>query len=84
MHWNILCTDSSPRSFSELPLALAAGSEVAADAAYTYYEWEDALEESDGAHLVVGRKTNSRRREMPVVHDYNYGCSAGLRPPLAK
>jgi len=55
---------------AELPLSLPVGADVAADAAYTYYEWEDALEESDGVHLLVGRKRNSKRRDVPAVHDY--------------
>ena len=54
----------------ELPLALPVGANVTADAAYTYYEREDALAESDGVRLLVGRKQNSKRRDVPVVHDY--------------
>jgi hypothetical protein len=61
---------SDIEGMANLPLALPAGADVAADAAYTYYEWEDALEESDGVHLLVGRKHNSKRRDVPVVHDY--------------
>jgi hypothetical protein len=53
-----------------LPLCLPVGAEVAADAAYTYYEWEDELAQSDGVRLLVGRKRNSKRRDVPVVHDY--------------
>lgn len=53
-----------------LPLALPVGADVAADAAYTYYEWEDALAEIDGVRLLVGRKRNSKRRDLPAVHDY--------------
>jgi hypothetical protein len=61
---------SDIEGLSELPLALTAGSHVAADAAYTYYEWEDALRESDEVHLLVGRKTNSKRRDASPLHDY--------------
>lgn len=61
---------SDIEGLSELPLALGAGAQVAADAAYTYYEWEDALRESDGVHLMVGSKRNSKRRDAPAVHDY--------------
>lgn len=53
-----------------LPLALPFGADVAADAAYTYYEGEDALAESAGLRLWVGRKRNSKRRDVRVVHDY--------------
>ena len=55
---------------AHLPLSLPQGAEVAADAAYTFYEWEDALSESDEINLLVGRKRNSKRRDVPSVHDY--------------
>lgn len=55
---------------AELPLALPRDADVAADAAYTYYEWEDALAQMDGVRLLVGRKRNSKRRDVPAVHDY--------------
>jgi hypothetical protein len=61
---------SDVAGLAELPLCLPVGAEVAADAAYTYYEWEDALAETDGVHLLVGRKRNSKRRDVPAVHDY--------------
>jgi hypothetical protein len=61
---------SDIEGLAALPLALPAGADVAADAAYTYYEWEDALAESDGVRLLVGRKRNSKRRDAMVVHDY--------------
>ncbi|MGB9178350.1 MAG: hypothetical protein WCB68_03810 [Pyrinomonadaceae bacterium] len=53
-----------------MPLAFSTGAELAAGAAYTYYEWEDALAESHGVHLLVGRKRNSKRRDVPALHDY--------------
>lgn len=55
---------------AELPLCLPRDADVAADAAYTYYEWEDALAQMDGVRLLVGRKRNSKRRDVPAVHDY--------------
>lgn len=61
---------SDLEGLTELPLALPVGADVAADAAYTYYEWEDALAQTDGVRLLVGRKGNSKRRDVPVVHDY--------------
>lgn len=53
-----------------MPLSLSAGSDVAADAAYTYCEWEDELAEADGVRLLVCRRGDSKRRDMPAVHDY--------------
>ncbi len=55
---------------AELPLELRPGAEVAADAAYTFYEWEEALAESSGVRLLVGRRGNSKRRDTPALHDY--------------
>lgn len=61
---------SDIEGLAQLPLQLPVGADVAADAAYTYYEWEDALAQADGVRLLVGRKRNSKRRDVPVVHDY--------------
>jgi hypothetical protein len=61
---------SDLEGLAQLPLALPEGADVAADAAYTYYEWEDALAQTDGVRLLVGRKANSKRRDVPLVHDY--------------
>jgi len=61
---------SDVSGLAELAFALPAHSQVAADAAYTFYEWEDALLETDGINLLVARKRNSKRRDVPCVHDY--------------
>jgi hypothetical protein len=55
---------------AHLPFALPAGAEVAADAAYTFYEWEDELAKREQISLLVGRKRNSKRRDVPSLHDY--------------
>lgn len=55
---------------AELPLSLPAGAQVAADAAYTFYEWEDALGDDQSVSLLVGRRQNSKRRDTPALHDY--------------
>jgi hypothetical protein len=55
---------------AHLPFALPAGAEVAADAAYTFYEWEDELAEREQISLLVGRKRNSKRRDGPSLHNY--------------
>lgn len=54
----------------ELPLCLPIESDVAADAAYTFYQWEDALLEDEQVRLLVVRKANSKRRDTPATHDY--------------
>lgn len=61
---------SDVSGLADLPLALPAGAEVAADAAYTFYEWEDVLLQREQIGLLVGRKRNSKRRDAPAVHDY--------------
>ncbi len=61
---------SDIEGLATLPLCLPVGADVAADAAYTYYEWEDTLAERDGLRLLVGRRRNSKRRDVPVMHDY--------------
>lgn len=61
---------SDVAGLAHLPFALPAGAQVAADAAYTFYEWEDALVEREQISLLVGRKRNSKRRDAPSLHDY--------------
>lgn len=61
---------SDVAGLAHLPFALPAGAEVAADAAYTFYEWEDELAEREQISLLVGRKRNSKRRDVPSLHDY--------------
>jgi Transposase DDE domain len=55
---------------AHLPLALPAGAQIATDAAYTFYEWEDELAEREQVSLLVGRKRSSKRRDVPSLHDY--------------
>jgi hypothetical protein len=60
------------QGLAELPLALPAGADVALDSAYTEYEWEDVAAETDGIRLLVTRKSNSQRRDVPALHDYKF------------
>jgi len=61
---------SDINGLAELPLSLPAGAQLAADAAYTFYEWEDHLRESEQVSLLVARKANSKRPDAPATHDY--------------
>ena len=61
---------SDLEGLAALPLCLPVGADVAVDAAYTYYEWEDELAQTEGVRLLVGRKRNSKRRDAPPLHDY--------------
>lgn len=55
---------------AHLAFDLPVGAHVAADAAYTFYEWEDWLSQTDSIHLLVARKKNTKRRDAPALHDY--------------
>lgn len=61
---------SDIQGLAELPFSLPMGAQVAADSAYTFYEWEEHLARQDRVHLLVARKSNSKRRDTPPVHDY--------------
>jgi hypothetical protein len=58
------------QGLAELPLSLPANSEGALDSAYTEYLWEDFVKESDRVNLLVARKSNSKRRDVPALHNY--------------
>jgi hypothetical protein len=55
---------------AELPLDLPVESKIVLDAAYTYFEWEDYLFETDEIKLLVQRKHNSKRADLPAMKDY--------------
>ena len=54
------------RGLNALPLALPAHSEIYADAAYTDYQTEDALDATDAITLRVARKRHSTRPDSPA------------------
>lgn len=54
----------------ELPFDLPEGSEIYADSAYTNYQIEDDLKDSDGIILSPARKKNSKRWDEPHVRLY--------------
>lgn len=55
------------RGLNALPLFLPEHSEVYGDAAYTDYQAEDDLRETDGIVLQVARKRNSKRPDSPAL-----------------
>lgn len=57
-------------ALAELPLDLPVESKIVLDAAYTYFEWEDYLFETQAIKLLVQRKHNSRRADVPAMKDY--------------
>jgi hypothetical protein len=58
------------QGLAELACDSLENSEVFADAAYTDYEWEDYLLESQTVRLQVPRKANSKREQEPFVETY--------------
>ncbi len=64
------CSDL--QGLAELALDVPPESHIAADAAYTEYEWEDHLLEADKIHLLVNRKKNSRRGDTLAMKDYKF------------
>jgi hypothetical protein len=63
---------SDLQGLAELPLSLPAGAHVALDAAYTEYLWEDFAAESDDIKLLVTRRSNSKRCDVPALQDYKF------------
>jgi Transposase DDE domain len=55
------------RGLNALPLQLPTHSEVYADAAYTDYQAEDDLQQTDGIALQVARKRKSKRPDSPCL-----------------
>ena len=60
------------QGLAELPLSFPAGAEIAADSAYTKYNWEDYLLEEDKIKFLVTRKKNSKRLDEVRLKDYKF------------
>jgi hypothetical protein len=58
-------SEADVRALHALPLAVAPESSIYADAAYTDYRVEDLLFHTEGVHLAVQRKKNSKRADPP-------------------
>lgn len=70
------CSDL--QGLAELALDLPPEAHLAADAAYTEYEWEDHLWERDQIKLLVNRKKNSKRGDSLAMKFYKFW----LRHPI--
>jgi len=66
------------QGLAELPLDFPETAHIAADAAYTEYNWEDYLLEESKIKLLVSRKKNSKRVDLPAMKDYKFW----LRHPI--
>ena len=54
-------------AFEAMNIDLPAGSDLYADSAYSNYELEDYYKELEQIHLLVSRKSNSKRAEHPAL-----------------
>ena len=73
VEFSILPGDSSDlQGLAELPLDFEEGAEIAADAAYTEYQWEDFAKEIEGINLLVMRKKNSYRGDDLPTKYYKF------------
>ena len=55
---------------AELPLDLPPNTHLICDSAYTHFEWETHLLETENIHLLVQAKSNTRRAVEPRLEDY--------------
>lgn len=59
--------ENDTRALQKLPLQVAPLSWIFSDAGYTCYEAEDLALEAEGIHLMIDRRSNSRRKDEPHV-----------------
>lgn len=62
-------SQSDAYGLTKLPLHVAAGSNIWADAGYTDYKLEDLMLQEEGVRLLTKRKSNSKRKDAPWM-DY--------------
>ena len=60
------------QGLAELPLAFEEGAEIAADAAYTEYNWEDYWKETEEVKLLVMRKKGSLRGDDLAIKHFKF------------
>lgn len=63
---------SDLQGLAELPFNFVEGAQIAADAAYTEYNWEDFAQETEGIKLLVMRKKGSLRGDSEAVKYYKF------------
>lgn len=56
--------------FAQLPLEFAEGTQLIADSAYTQFEWEEHLRQTQDLRLLVVAKSNTRRAVEPRLEEY--------------
>lgn len=55
---------------AQLPLELPEGAHLIADSAYTQFEWEEHLRQTQNLRLLVVAKSNTRRQIEPRLEEY--------------
>jgi len=60
-------SESDVQALKKLPLAVAAESNIYGDAAFTDYQIEDDMKETDFIQLMIQRKSNSKRKDEPWI-----------------
>jgi len=60
-------SESDVKALGKLPMAVAAESCIYADAAYTNYQAEDDMLDSEHIRMLVARKSNSKRPDEPCL-----------------
>jgi hypothetical protein len=59
--------ESDVQALKKLPLAVAAESKIYGDSAYTDYQAEDDMKETDLVELMIQRKSNALRKDEPWI-----------------
>ncbi len=59
--------ESDVQALKKLPMAVAAESRIYGDSAYTDYQMEDDMKETDLIELMIQRRSNSKRPDQPWV-----------------
>jgi Transposase DDE domain len=73
VEFSILPGDASDlQGLAELPFDFDNGDQIAADAAYTEYNWEDFAQETEGIKLLVMRKKGSLRGDNEAMKYYKF------------
>ena len=56
--------------FAHLPLELSEGAHLICDSAYTQFEWEEYLRQTQNLRFLVAAKSNTRRAIEPRIEEY--------------
>jgi hypothetical protein len=60
-------SESDVQALKKLPLQVAAESRIYGDAAYTDYTIEDEMKREEAIELMIGRRSNAKRKDEPWI-----------------